>query len=395
MASGSLTRLRNRLVGGIFGGSNQQQVISGPDISRGNKPNFDTSHFGETKDKFQHAIFQYPEDLGSNEFGHYMLFHIHQRTSSKYVSPQFSLGARSFGFAAAGFTALSPFDDDYIPSKPPKAEEGLTYSSKPAYNSDIQEDFRLAPEERPGFTSSASIAKRGGFTKSTDTIALYMPNNITDKVKVNYKNDETDVAGIIGNTFGGTTGIDEFMTQLVSNESGRTIASTVGEVLGVQGFLRAGSVVGMGNAIGQFRKAMNETPNPALEALFESMDFRDFQYQFRFTPRSENEVRIVDDIIRLFKFHAAPERMTGEKIGRHFRFPSEFDIFYMYQGQESKWYPMLHTCVLNNIDIQYGPGNETQHFRPVDGSPAPTEINMTLQFTETEVNTKEMIKLGF
>jgi hypothetical protein len=140
---------------------------------------------------------------------------------------------------------------------------------------------------------------------------------------------------------------------------------------------------------------MNETPNPALEALFESMDFRDFQYQFRFTPRSENEVRVVDDIIRLFKFHAAPERMTGEKIGRHFRFPSEFDIFYMYQGQESKWYPMLHTCVLNNIDIQYGPGNETQHFRPVDGSPAPTEINMTLQFTETEVNTKEMIKLGF
>ena len=96
MASGSLTRLRNRLVGGIFGGSNQQQVISGPDISRGNKPNFDTSHFGETKDKFQHAIFQYPEDLGSNEFGHYMLFHIHQRTSSKYVSPKFSLGARAF-----------------------------------------------------------------------------------------------------------------------------------------------------------------------------------------------------------------------------------------------------------------------------------------------------------
>ena len=117
MASGSLTRLRNRLVGGIFGGSNQQQVISGPDISRGNKPNFDTSHFGETKDKFQHAIFQYPEDLGSNEFGHYMLFHIHQRTSSKYVSPKFSLGARAVGLGAQGFTALSPFDDDYIPTK--------------------------------------------------------------------------------------------------------------------------------------------------------------------------------------------------------------------------------------------------------------------------------------
>ena len=106
-------------------------------------------------------------------------------------------------------------------------------------------------------------------------------------------------------------------------------------------------------------------------------------------------MRVVDDIVRLFKFHAAPERMYGEKVGRHFRMPAEFDIFYMYQGQQNKWYPMIHSCVCNSVNVSFGPGGESQHFRLVDGSPAPIETNLSLKFTETEVMTKEMIKAGF
>jgi len=140
---------------------------------------------------------------------------------------------------------------------------------------------------------------------------------------------------------------------------------------------------------------INEAPNPALEAIFSNVDFRTFSYNFRFTPRSENEVRIVDDIVRLFKFHAAPERMFGEKVGRHLRMPSEFDIFYMYQGTQNTWFPMIHSCVCTGVDVKYGPSGEQQNFRPIDGSPPPTETNMTLQFTETEIVTKELVKEGF
>ena len=139
----------------------------------------------------------------------------------------------------------------------------------------------------------------------------------------------------------------------------------------------------------------NEAPNPALEAIFKGTGFRSFSYNFRFTPRTEREVRVVDDIVRLFKFHAAPERMFGEKVGRHFRMPAEFDIFYMYQGQQNSWYPMIHSCVCESVDVTYGPGGESQHFRKVDGSPAPTEINLGLSFKETEVITKELVKEGF
>ena len=396
--SSSLSRLRNRLIGNIFGSDNQAAKIAGPDIARGAAPNFDTSHFGPNRDKYEYGVFQYPEDLGNNDFGHYMLFHIYERQNSKYISPQFSSSTRTaqtIGDVADAISGRFNGDFKYTKANPGKAEEGLSHSSKPAYDSDIKEDFQLSPGDRPGITSSATIARKGGYKKSKDTIALYMPNNISQNYKLNYANSETGVAGIVANTLGGNENMKEFLDNLATAETGRTIASTIGEVLGLKGVAKLGDFVGTGDAIGQIRKNLNETPNPALEAIFKSVDFRTFQYVFRFTPRSENEVRIVDDIVRLFKFHAAPERMAGEKVGRHFRFPSEFDIFYMYQGTESKWYPMLHTCVCNSVDVAYGPNNETQHFRPVDGSPAPTEINMTLNFTETEINTKEMIKLGF
>ena len=74
--SSSLSRLRNRLVGNIFGSSYQATQIGGPNIARGYKPNFDTSHFGPNRDKYEYGVFQYPEDLGNNDHGHYMLFFI-------------------------------------------------------------------------------------------------------------------------------------------------------------------------------------------------------------------------------------------------------------------------------------------------------------------------------
>ncbi|MDP6586620.1 MAG: hypothetical protein QF535_18340, partial [Anaerolineales bacterium] len=104
-------------------------------------------------------------------------------------------------------------------------------------------------------------------------------------------------------------------------------------------------------------------------------------------------------IQKLFKFHMLPERVQGQNIGRHLIFPSEFDIQYMYQETENHWYPFVSGCVLEKMEVTFGPGGETQHFRPIKvgggEAPAPTEINMTLTFSETEIMTKEKIVEGF
>ena len=139
--------------------------------------------------------------------------------------------------------------------------------------------------------------------------------------------------------------------------------------------------------------------NPALEAIFQSVDLRTFAFNFRFTPRNERELRNAHAIIKLFKFHMLPERVQGEKIGRHLIFPSEFDIQYMFQGTENKWYPFVKPCVLESMNVDYGPGGESQHFRPIEvgggEAPPPTEINLSLNFTETEIITKESVVEGY
>ena len=86
--------------------------------------------------------------------------------------------------------------------------------------------------------------------------------------------------------------------------------------------------------------------------------------------------------------------MHGEKVGRQLRMPAEFDIFYMYQGAQNSWYPMIHSCVCKSVKTTYGPGGEHQSFRPIDGSPPPTEINLALEFMETEIITKEVSERG-
>jgi len=385
--SSSLQRLKNRITGNIFGASNVQNPTTGPDLSRGNQSNTDTSHLNIERDPFDYAVHQYPEDLGNNDFGHYILFHIYERHNSAYVGPQTS-------FAAGSKSA--PTEEKL---------EGLNYSSRTAHSKNIipedEDTFILKAEgegSRPGYSTSYNLRQAGKFVKSKDTVALYLPPNLSYSYQKSYKNSDTGLAGLVAQT-AGVTAPDQSLVDLISNLGDEQNLNTAKSILGDMGVsklvLQAGSFVGLGEGKEQLGKILNEAPNPALEAIFTGLDFRTFSYSFRFTPRTENEVRIVDDIVRTFKFHSAPERMYGEKVGRHFRMPAEFDIFYMYQGKQNKWYPMIHSCVCNKVDVSYGPGGETQHFRPVDGSPAPTETNMTLEFTETEVMTKDMIKAGF
>ena len=396
--SSSLQRLKSRVKGAIFGSSNKQTSGTGPDLSRGSQSNASTAHLDLSKSKYDYGIHQFPEDLGNNDFGHYILFHIFERSTSEYVNPTFNSSAQVLKEVLDGVDQTIDTEINYG-AKDVNADpsEGITRSSRVS-GRPIKEDIKLTANERSGFTTSFNLRKAGKFIKSKDTIALYMPPNIEASYQMEYKASDTGLTGVLMQTaglVGEGQSMGDYLASQGTTANMNTVAASIGEMLGTKGIAKLGGMLGAGDPAGQINKMLNETPNNALEAIFQNVGFRSFSYNFRFTPRSENEVRIVDDICKLFKFHASPERMHGETVGRQLRMPAEFDIFYMYQGTESKWYPMLHTCVLNNVDVTYGPGGETQHFRAVDGSPAPTEINLSLAFTETEVNTKEFINMGF
>ena len=133
--------------------------------------------------------------------------------------------------------------------------------------------------------------------------------------------------------------------------------------------------------------------NPYMEVLFDQMAERNFTYNFTFQPRNAQETLDVHKIIKLFRFHMAPE-MRGQN-DKWLTLPSTFDIHYMYQhglsgAVENTYYNRIATCVLTSCNVNYAEEGVRSF-----GDGAPTAIKMDLAFKEMELLTKEMIDVGY
>ena len=135
--------------------------------------------------------------------------------------------------------------------------------------------------------------------------------------------------------------------------------------------------------------------NPMLDMVYSSPAFRTFRFDFMFYPRSQSEAKQVNEIIRKLKFYQAPEYDSSGQA--YFLVPpSEFDIKFYCNGVENVNIPKISTCVLKSIDVDYAPNGwsayETNNNAPSDGGTGmPVAIRMGLQFTETEILTKNVL----
>jgi hypothetical protein len=127
--------------------------------------------------------------------------------------------------------------------------------------------------------------------------------------------------------------------------------------------------------------------NPFREVLFESVDYRSFNFSYRFFPKNERETNRVKNIIDLFKINMLPE-ITSEKL--FYIYPSEFDIEYFYKDSPNRYLHKFARCALVNMEVDYG-GDQFVTFQ--DGSPV--EIGLTLTFRELEQLTSERAANGY
>ena len=128
--------------------------------------------------------------------------------------------------------------------------------------------------------------------------------------------------------------------------------------------------------------------NPFREQVFQNVETRSFNFDYKFLPRNAGEAKTAQNIIRMFKFHMHPELSTG---GLFYIYPSTFDIQYFFKGKENQNINKISECVLASMKVDYGPNGQMSSF--ADGSP--TEITMSLSFVELEVLTKERVNVGY
>ena len=83
-------RLINKLVGGVLNRSATNVTSSAPIRNSRAKEFSNSDPFDQSNEnEFSYGSLRYPLNLGTTEeYGHYILFHIFERTNSKYHGPQ-------------------------------------------------------------------------------------------------------------------------------------------------------------------------------------------------------------------------------------------------------------------------------------------------------------------
>ena len=227
-------------------------------------------------------------------------------------------------------------------------------------------------------------------TKRTSTaIALYMPDNLN----FNYQHSFNQVSP--SSAFGAVpTAVMQAFNSAVDKKETDSTVKTLSPFIAEAITTGIGKITG--NADQMFSAFTGLVNNPQMELLFQSTERRSFNFDFSLTPRSQQEAKDIMEIVRLFKFHAAPEILKGVS-GRYLIPPSEFDISFFYNGTVNPNIPQISTCVLNSVSVNYAPDGwaafeVSNNSNPsIGGTGMPVSIRLSLNFTETQIITKEYL----
>lgn len=116
--------------------------------------------------------------------------------------------------------------------------------------------------------------------------------------------------------------------------------------------------------------------NNNLELLFQGPTLRSFNFQFRLTPRSQNESIAIRKIIKTFKINMVPEASQSNLF---LNAPRVFDIQYMTTvGGGTRLHPFMNKfkrCALRDFSVNYSP--DGQYMTYSDGGMTAYELSMT------------------
>jgi len=316
---------------------------------------------------------QFPRDLGNSEQGHYMIFYT---ISSKHSTAADLKFAEDLGLRATGqFEGTS------------EADIKFNYNIQQLRSSRNGEDVKIGK----GTTNNVN-SKKPTHNIVTSAVALYMPPGIKVSYSVANGPSELGMAGLGAKTFAEASNANTDQQQINAFLKGAGGFMLEGVKRGGVGIAES---LGGGDVRGAISKITGFAENPFSEVVFEKVNHRQFSYTFNLQARNKNEVEDINKIVQIFKFHMHPELENDISGGRYFKVPSEFEIHYAYQGEINNYLNKISRCVLTDCVVDFGEGQFTT-FRKFDGQGvAPVNVTMTLNFTETEIMTKNLIAQGY
>ena len=340
------------------------------------------------------STYRYPLDVGNYDKGHYIVFHVNAQEKTQFDNnrsgdePQAIRDMKVMSAIRGSENAVGAIADKVRQSSGTALGEAI----KNTWNRNIPEPIKDAVSG--GIEDLRALDSRfvRKIYRTTETVALYMPDSLQFGYEQSYNEASlSDNAAMGMAAFG-----NSLMDMVKSGKSLKNIGSNMSPFL-YNYLLSNNSMLGsLGKPL--FTAISGVVQNPMIEVLYTSPNLRSFNFTFMFYPRSEAEAREVQKIISTFRFHQAPEVKSGSS-GYFLVPPSEFDIKFMYFGQENPNIDKISTCVLQNISVDYTAGGqwvayeiEGDNSPSIGGTGTPVGIAMTLAFKETRIVTKESLR---
>jgi len=215
---------------------------------------------------------------------------------------------------------------------------------------------------------------KGSARNIKNTIAIYMPQTLKFNLAADYGAEEVGmVTGAMAklkdamNSKGGFFGAD---LMSVAAQAGKAVS-------GVGAFASGGLLSGAGAAL---QRRTGIAPAAMQEMVFNGIDYRNFSFTFKFTPRSKEESDVVNKILHCIKDAMLPERYGEGSSIAAYKVPHEFVIRFMKGTAINPYLDQIGLCACTSVDIDYGSDKFSTH-----PSGDPVSIDATIQFRELEL----------
>lgn len=357
--------------------------------------------------KYEINVIRFPDNLGSQELQHYISFSINIRGKSKFntgnnrlfevrrnnaaqlSADELATAGKALGVAAGAVVGASigAMAAKKVTESVPKTGAKPNTAAKSGGSGTVDKivvGTGAAVGAGVGGAVANKILDQGILQPDTsyrisDVIALHIEEKPTVKYSAQYSNkDLGTLAGVIGQIGGSDLGATLQNAMNIGGEASQAA---------MMGLAKLPSMFG-GTDVKSIISASSKTAlNPFREVLFEAVDFRTFSFKYRFMPKNRTEVQSIQDIVRLFKFHMHPELSENRLF---FIYPGEFQIAYYFGNNQNSYFHKFAPAVLTDLNVDYG-GETFASFK--DG--APSEVNISMTFRETEILTKEKIVEGY
>jgi len=310
---------------------------------------------GQSRYDFKYLVF--PNDLGMDDNGHYMVININVPTKTTENAPAGQYKDQ-FSFLAGDASKVDTLRYGKEGSLLPVVADFLTGTNSP---------------DRTGI----SIPRRT--RRIAESVALHMPTPLVYNTYNAYEEISLSaLGGKLGSSMVGFAlgGVASMMT--------KTAQEAINRATGGKMILDA-----VGNSVGSAAKFLQSPINPAVEILFSNTLVRQFTLEVLMAPRNEQESINMHSIIKTLRFHAAPE--ISDVLSLFWIPPAEFDITFFNKGIENMNILRINTCVLERIEVDYAPTGTYSTFR--NGHPVAARLSMG--FRELEPVHKKRVLQGF